>query len=394
MVLALVAAQSIDLSDGASLLTATGLWLLKPVSLIGLFALTGFGLARRVDQSGLRCGYERTGWEFLPALAIAVVLTAFIFGALVTKRRLGSYYFDTETWRYLLGAVAFPQYSLPGVFDTNNVASVVNANLGYVPIGIAACVVLLVAFLAAGRSSVVLLATVGAAIAAGLFFQYPLSLFPFQRTLASLWVGDTMNVTVAFFLGAIAYRERSRLVIDRRAGGLVLAALAIAWIVGSPRMLEDAMVGTLVTIAVCYLALLACSLPWPFRHSVKPLEPLLWRIVLLSYPVQQVWMSAGPSRQSATLNLILSGPTIIFLAAIQWFLIERPLLRRFGRSLAGWNEWNDVQLAGDLGGRRSRTPLDHMRSLLPSLIAAAVIVAITLVAIKLAMFALQKDSAG
>ncbi|MFT4027914.1 MAG: hypothetical protein QM676_14105 [Novosphingobium sp.] len=386
LVCAVVALQSAELNGSFALLTRTAAWIVAPAAMIALFGLGGFSLARSIDRNGARTALGRMAWRLVPAIAVIVVASALVVGAVITQQRPGLYFSDPETWLYLLNIAGIPQFSLPGLFVNNDVSGVVNANVWIIPLAYGLAATIFGASLRPARMTVLLLGAAALAAALGIALQSDLLAVPYARMLTRIWTGPALNVTVGFLAGAAAYHQRARIVIDRRLGALVLAAMLGFAAIGDPRLLQSAVAGPLVALAAVYVALVACSLALPLRHAAKPLEPLLWRILLLSYPVQQFWSEVGSGRQSAALNLAVSAPTVVLLAWVQWVLIERPLLLRLGGDVGAIGGILSLPDARKLKNRMART--------VPGLLAATVIVACALVAVALAVFALQRDPAN
>jgi peptidoglycan/LPS O-acetylase OafA/YrhL len=393
LVVALLALQSADLSDSFGLFTQTALWLVPPAAMIALFALAGFGLARGIDRNSWRPELQRTAWQSFPAVVVVIVLTVLVVGAVSTQQRLGLYFSDGETWLYFLNIVGIPRFSLPGVFASNNVPGMVNANVWILPVAFGAAAITVAASLLPARTTAVLVGGAVAGVVFGIVLQSDSLAVPYARTLARIWTGSALNASFGFLLGALAYHQRARLVIDWRIGGLVMLALMTGAAIGDRRMFQGAIAGPIMAAAIAYLALVACSLPLPFRHAVKNIEPVLLRVLLLSYPVQQFWIDAGSGRQSGVLNLAVSVPTIIALACAEWFCLERPLLRRLGRDFDSV-DGGDHSPFGGIAARPRRSVKDRAASAIPALVSSLVIIGCALVAIALAVFALQRDTGG
>lgn len=100
-------------------------------ALVGsFFALSGF----LVTGSALRTRAVRTflvfrGLRIFPALASEITLSALLLGAGVTIVPLSSYFSSPELYSYFLNVLGFAHYTLPGVFESNPIPLLVNANL-------------------------------------------------------------------------------------------------------------------------------------------------------------------------------------------------------------------------------------------------------------------------
>jgi peptidoglycan/LPS O-acetylase OafA/YrhL len=114
------------------------------------FALSGFLVAGSLERSktlltflGLRV------IRIYPALAVEVVLSAFLIGAFVTTHPLTGYFSDPLFFLYLRNALGDIHYFLPGGFANNPWPGMVNFQLWTVPFELL-CYVLLTALVLFG----------------------------------------------------------------------------------------------------------------------------------------------------------------------------------------------------------------------------------------------------
>lgn len=98
------------------------------------FAVSGFlvtGSALR--NPDVRTFFANRAFRILPALSVEVTLSAIVLGPLVTVLPLGLYFADPQLFRYFGNIFGFVTYTLPGVFESNPWAGIVNANLWTLP---------------------------------------------------------------------------------------------------------------------------------------------------------------------------------------------------------------------------------------------------------------------
>jgi hypothetical protein len=81
------------------------------------------------------------------------------------------------------------------------------------------------------------------------------------------------------------------------------------------------------------------------------------------------------------------------LAGTLWYGVELPLLRRVAPAVVEGNPIYAVQERSSRSGR-FLSPFEAMRAALPQVVAAVFIVLLTLGAIAIAVFALQRDQGG
>lgn len=389
----LVMLQSLDLNGSVAFLSGTLLWILPAVIMNGLFALTGFTMARSLERNGAWVTLRRTAWRFLPALAIVVGLTALVAGAALTEQRKAIYFSDPQVWTYLLNIIGYPQDSLPGVFIDNNRVASVNDATWVVPVAYL-CIGMIT--LAAGRlrhGSLVLAGAAVCGVGLGYLLQSGLVRFSDSINLTGFAGGRSLNAAIAFLGGALAYRERTRIIMDARFAAVIALGGLVLVLPDERRALESPLIGPVFALASGYVTLFAGAMRLPLRHAVQRSEPFLWRVFLVAYPVQQFWIAKGPNQQGVGLNLALSIPVIVLLAGVMWFGLELPILRRFAPEVVSGHPAYAVQ---ERSMRRGQVlnPIAAMRAALPHIAAAVFIVLLTLGAIAIAVFALQRDPGG
>ena len=72
--------------------------------------------------------------RIFPALIVAVLLSVFVIGPMVTQFSLGRYLAADGTWTYLQNILLVTRYELPGVFTGNIYPDVVNGSLWTLPL--------------------------------------------------------------------------------------------------------------------------------------------------------------------------------------------------------------------------------------------------------------------
>lgn len=389
----LVLLQSLELSDSFALLTRTPLWILPTVVMNSLFALAGYTLARSIERNGATTTLRRTAWRFLPPFVIVIVSSALLAGAVLSARRSLLYFSDPQVWTYLLNIVGYAQNSLPGVFLDNKLASSINDVTWVMPVAYISITLIVLTVSRVRLGSLLLAGVIVAIVGSGIVLQSDVIPYRISADLAKVAGGRGLNGVIAILGGALAYRERARIVVDARIAALLGLGGVVLALLGNKLALENAVAGPTVAIGAAYLALFAGCLRLPFRHAVLRSEPLLWRIFLLAYPVQQFWIAVGPGQQGVGLNLALSVPVIILLARALWYGVELPLLRRVAPAVVQGNPIYAVRERSS-SGRRLVSPYEAMRAALPLMFASILIALLTLGVIAIAVFALQRDQGG
>lgn len=390
LVLALIAFQSVEVSETYGRIADTALWVVPGWSVGALFALAGFTATRGIDRRGGKTTAMRSAMRYLPVLVLLVSTTAYGLGAILTSESRRSYFVDPDVAAYLLNGAGILRSTLPGVFEFNAAAGVVNAILWIVPVGYCAALVL-AATTWRPRWRTHMLVAIGLLLvvaSSGLFFA-DADLGDGDDLLVLLLAGKGLCALLCFVVGALTYQLRAHVPIDWRVALAVLLLTVLIALVSDRSWSDAALFNAGMAAPIAYFAIYGCSLPWPLRHWTRQAEPLMVRMLLVAYPVQQSWIALGPDRQSGLLNLALSFPVIVALAAGEWWLIERPLLRRFVPGA--------LPPAIDASSRRrpgAKGLVEHARATLPLLFGALVVIVLVLAALALTMFAMQRDAGG
>ena len=282
------------------------------------FAASGFLIAgsweRRPDP--LRFALARA-LRLFPALAASLVLVALVMGPLVTGRGLADYAADPAVRSFLVRNLALvsPQYTLPGVFESNpypmvegSIWTLVHEALCYA----------------------------GVMVAGVLGLMAPRRLPAALCTLAALWLGLALwgglpgrlsrlhELSATFAMGVALWAWRDRVALSGW-GALALFGLALAASQADP----EGPGGTLSRLAwgaaLAYGVLWAAYVPAGALRGFNDFGDYSYGIYVYAFPVQglMVWW-LGP--QTPLANIALSLPLTLALAVASWHLVERPAL--------------------------------------------------------------------
>lgn len=280
------------------------------------FALSGFLVA----GSMLRCKtiIMFLGLRFIriyPALAVEVLLSAFLIGAAVTTFDLSRYFTDPLFARYLVNVTGHISFLLPGVFADNPVPHIVNAQLWTVPFELICYLSITLCILAGAKkwhviaplaAALILLAHVGGRLYRGAVIAEPID-------------HVAGYLLVAYFLGGVSiYLYRDRIVCSPLWG----AVSAIASI------------GLLSFSTGQYLALIPVSYLTAYLGTRNPARIAMLRgadysygVFLYGYAIQQTLMFAFPDLRIWWINAALALPIAFVFAWFSWTFVEKPALR-------------------------------------------------------------------
>ena len=322
-IVTLVFSQSYALTASYSGFVNSALWILQPTAFAGLFCLLGFTLARSRARIGLRAFLLRRAKTMLPAFLIAVIGAALVLGPLVTTISTRRYLLDSRTWLYLLNLIGWPRFTLPSVFDYNNLSEQVNSPLWTTPF-----VMLVLAGLAVGgnsraaRSVPVVIIAIAIALAIGSQSFDLRSVTPLGFTTREFQF-QLCESLVASQLGVLAWRYRERVTLDRTIAALFAAMVLGVALLGAPRVVSTPVVGAMLAVPTAYLAVFFAARRLPGRKLAALLQPLLLGVFLFSFPVQQIVTLYSRQGLSGGLNFALALPMVFVLSGLVWTATRR-----------------------------------------------------------------------
>jgi peptidoglycan/LPS O-acetylase OafA/YrhL len=295
------------------------------------FGISGFLVARSwAAEPRVRAFAAKRLLRLIPALVVAVWLTALVLGPAVTTLSLGRYLSSPQTWVYPARSSLLLTFNgrLPGVFTADPLSGAVNGSLWTLPVE-AFAYVTVVAFglLALARRRVALLAGVVVLLVA---LSPPVNLVSHlpaatQGTAAGADSAAVIHVLAAFLAGSalFAFRDRVRL------SWWPVLALAALWVVSWKTGWIPVVASVLIPYAVLVVAYRA---PLRLNALVRPGD-VSYGVYVYAFPVQQTLVLVHPSLAPLGLAL-LAAPVTYGLALASWRLVESPALalkRRLAR---------------------------------------------------------------
>ena len=323
LTIAIIGFQSIQVSESYLRVISTPIWILGAILYPALFTISGFLLARSISRHSEPAFLIRRARRLLPALVVTILLAALVMGPLATTKSIRAYATDPEFGLYFLNIVAWPRFSLPAVFQFNNAGAVVNLPLWLSPfmLGLIMVATLVRRFGTRGLVIAVILTTV---LAAALAIYIP-DLAGFSGLQRKLLDGSGWSIVLAFLLGALAHQLRHRFPIHVNIVYLGVGVLVVAALAGNRTWLDMPAVHMLLAVPVAYIALFLAFELLPLAVPALRLERYLLGFLLLSFPIQQLWVAFGPRQQSFLLNFLLALSSTALLVVPLWHLLQRRL---------------------------------------------------------------------
>ena len=315
LALAVIVSHAFSVTTGVAanepLFTLTG-FTLGEHAVNGFFAISGFLVTMSFARRGWRDYAVARALRIVPGVVVATLVTALVIGAALTTLPLARYYTDPALWRFVaITPTTFKAATaLPGVFADNPLPYPISVvwTLRYEVFCYAGVFVLGIAGLLRHR-------TAALALACALFLAV-VALDVFHPT-AGKAVQTSVRLFFLFAAGGALYLARD--VVRLSWLGVAALALATALAAGSPAY--KALMFALEAYGVIWLGLA----PALSRPALDPQADLSYGTYLYGWPVQQGLVQLFPTASSLTLLVPALGLALV-LAALSWFLVERPAL--------------------------------------------------------------------
>ncbi|WP_245300362.1 acyltransferase [Rhizobium sp. YK2] len=317
------------------------LWFLEYSLVPMFFALSGFLITGSAQRLNLENFLLNRVLRIVPALAVDILVCAFIIGPAVTTLPLGNYFTDAGFFAYVLNIVGWVHLELPGVFTGNPVPQV-NGALWTIPWEIN-CYIIMSVMIVTGvvRRATATILLLAMFVVAGLAVEHfmPAAAGDFQG-LHTLFVGRGSQLITAFLYGVLAYQLRDSIPMSRMLFAGCVAVCFVAMLLLDMSATESVANRLILMPVITYITIHAglSRLPLP-----KILEggDYSYGVYLYHVPFIQLAILLGPSILVGTavgivMLTLIAGTMVLCVAAASWHLIEKPILslrKRF--SLAG-----------------------------------------------------------
>ncbi len=312
------------------------LWFFEYSLVPMFFALSGFLITASAQRLDLANFLLNRSLRIVPALAVDILICAFIIGPAVTTLPLGEYFADAGFFAYLMNIVGAIHTELPGVF-TGNPTSQVNGALWTIPWEII-CYTIMSVMMITGvvrRPAATFLLLAGY-VFTGLAVEHfsPVDVQE-DSTLHALFVSRGAQLVTAFLCGILAYQLRDRIPMSRMALYACIAIALTAMIVLDTRATHSVANRLILIPALTYITIHAglSRLPLP---KILERGDYSYGVYLYHVPFIQLSIFLAPSVFVGTIPgvIMLTAVTVVVVlcvAAVSWHVVEKPVLslRRF-----------------------------------------------------------------
>jgi peptidoglycan/LPS O-acetylase OafA/YrhL len=309
------------------------------VGVLIFFSISGFLVSRSwVNDPHLVSFAVKRALRLLPALVVALLLSALVLGPLVTSEGSQAYFDSPATKAFVIdNTMMQSDYALPGVFLHNVYPAAVNGSLWTLPLEVKAyfLVALLGVLGLLSRRRLLMLAIAVFGVLACIDSLRPsvpgashfvASLVDLQASPELVDQAKLGGFTVyaelfgAFIVGATLFALRRWVPLRWQFGLCAVAAWGVATLAFRATALETSTVvlGPYIVLCLAYLSVKLIRLPrWLGDYS--------YGIYIYAFPIQQTISDlVGPS--SGWVMFAISLPLTIVVAVASWHLVERRAL--------------------------------------------------------------------
>ncbi|MFA6157321.1 acyltransferase family protein [Mesorhizobium sp.] len=318
-------------SDHWDLAHGPVLWFLEYSLVPMFFALSGFLITASAQRLSLEDFLINRALRIVPALAVDILVCAFIIGPAVTTLPLANYFTNAGFFAYMLNIIGWVHFQLPGVFTRLPVPQV-NGALWTIPWEIC-CYTIMSVMMVTGvvRRPVATVLLLAIFLLAGIMVEHFASAEAGEvSALHIIFVGRGAHLITAFLCGIIAYQLRDRIPMSRMLFGTCVGVAASAML-----LLETSATGSVADRLILMPVLTYITIYSGLSRLVLPriLEggDYSYGVYLYHVPFIQLAILVGPSILVGTVVGIVTltltvGAVVLCVAAISWHLIEKPVL--------------------------------------------------------------------
>ena len=282
------------------------------------FVISGYLVAGSyIRGSGPIEFFLKRALRLLPALLVAVLLTVFVLGPMVTTLPWQEYFRHGETYNYLRNLYLDVQFYLPSVFSANPYPNAVNGSLWTLPLEV------LMYLLVMALGMLKLLSARGCAVAAMAFacldFVVPSTAFTDNGVVLQLMpYADLTRLGTLYFLGSFFVFAPAHWLKKK----VLFWALLIA-----PMFLGHSSTGQVVSLmSLAYVTLTVAHWKSTVSDTITKVGDYSYGVYVYAFPVQQTCVMLLGNHAIPMAVLFFSLPITLVFAAASWHFVEKPAL--------------------------------------------------------------------
>ncbi|MCD1259527.1 acyltransferase [Paenibacillus athensensis] len=303
--------------DAIAVLTH-GKWNSGALGVAIFFIISGFLITQSYERSKNIFIFAKARFlRIYPALIVAILLSAFVLGTLVTSLPTGEYLTNSQTYQYVKALLLYPmQWNLPGVFEGNVYKNSVNGSLWTIPFEVLCYGIVAIAGIL-GMLRYKTFMVVLFSLTLFVYFFYD-QIWPFGKQIFGLQVIDLCQLFCYFSAGMMMYIFRAYIPMNKY---FAMFCVVILYLAANYGGLKEFFIifGSYLTLYVAYITI------WKFAEFSR-LGDFSYGMYIYAFPVQQAVTYYHGGSMSAPLNFLYSFFITLLLSVLSWHLIEKRAL--------------------------------------------------------------------
>jgi peptidoglycan/LPS O-acetylase OafA/YrhL len=268
-------------------------------------------------QKSLSSFFKARALRIYPALIVAMFLTAFVLGPLVTSVSFSEYFSQFQPYKYFVkNSVSLTSITrfLPGMFEDNPLPRHINGSLWTLPIEVRCYISmgLIGAAFAYSKASLHAKKITFISLATLLFAWF------LYKHYDEGYLAGWERLFMLFYTGAAFYALRDKIKINAL---LMFAAAAVLFI---PFLIKGSFY-IVYPICLAYILFYFAYVPAGFLRQFNKLGDYSYGLYIYAFPIQQTWMQFFPDSSVLSLTVWTTIATLIP-SILSWHLVEKRAL--------------------------------------------------------------------
>lgn len=288
---------------------------LSKLGVDSFFIMSGFLVTLSLMRSGNLLTFAlNRAIRIIPGLAIAVIVTAFIVGPLVSTEP--NYLSDARTWSYLYNILIFNLHPfLPGVFEDHAVA-VVNGSLWTLPLEVLCYAGLaILAFSGGIKTRIIML------LAIVMLYLHLTDTFTREASFLTVPQLFMNELGYLFLAGSLLASCKDKIPLNWMATAISVGAIVCGYAFGGADWHNAALIYLLLLpYTIISAALLLKRFSFLNKHDIS------YGVYIYGFVVQQLIVSLFPNLKNPEAFMLLSIVLSYLAGYASWKLVEKPSL--------------------------------------------------------------------
>jgi len=261
--------------------------------------------------------------RIIPALAVVVIISAFIMGALVTNLSLLEYFLLPQTYLYIVRNIfLFPvSYILPGVFEDNIYPNAVNGSLWTLRLEFTLYIMVAILGVLKILNNKIFLTLIALSSIICIFFinNYSLAISNIVGVNLLQVIALLLKNGAFFIMGMIFFVMGDKIKTSNRS--------ALSCLIFIIFFISTEFIYYILLLTLPYLVLYLSAIPSKFMKLFNKYGDFSYGIYIYAFPIQQLYIHLLYGSLNITIFFLLSFFTALICAILSWNFIEKPALK-------------------------------------------------------------------